>query len=44
MDKWKDGWKGGQKNRQTLFYRTFPAEAGGPIRLSSNARNSDLFT
>ena len=27
----KDRQKNGQKNRQTLFYRTLPAEARGPI-------------
>ena len=33
MDRWKDGWKDGQ----TLFYRTLPTEAGGPIRNSHAA-------
>ena len=41
MDRWKDGWKDGQKDRwkdgQTLFYRTLPAKAGGPISFN------DLF-
>ena len=35
-DGWKDGWMEGQKDgridRQTLFYRTLPATAGGPIK------------
>ena len=26
--RWKDGWK----NRETLFYKTLPASAGGPIK------------
>ena len=29
-DRWKDGRKDRWKDRQTLFYRTLPAEAGGP--------------
>ena len=32
-DRRKDGWKDGWKDGQTLlFYRTFPATAGGPKR------------
>ena len=27
---WKDGQKEGQRDEQTLFYRTLLAEAGGP--------------
>ena len=27
----KDGWKNGQKDRQTIFYRSLPATAGGPL-------------
>ena len=29
-DRQKDEWKGRQKDRQTLFYRTLQAIAGGP--------------
>ena len=25
-----EGWKDGQKDRQTLFYRSLPATTGGP--------------
>ena len=28
---WKDGRTDGRRDRQTLFYSTLPAEAGGPI-------------
>ena len=30
-DRWKDGLKDGQQDRQTLFYRTLPAIAGGGL-------------
>ena len=29
-DRWREGWTEGQKDRQTLFYRTLPATARGP--------------
>ena len=29
---WTDGRKDGQKDGETLFYRTLPANAGGPKR------------
>ena len=32
---WTEGWKDGWKDRQTLFYRTLPASARGPIKICS---------
>ena len=32
LRKYTDRRKDGRKDRQTLFYRTLPAEAGGPIK------------
>ena len=32
----KNGWKDRWKDRQTLFHRTLPATAGGPINAIQN--------
>ena len=32
---WTEGWIEGQKDRQTLFYRTLPATAGGSKKVTN---------
>ena len=34
-DRWNDGRKDGRKDGKTLFYRTLPVEAGGPITVEN---------
>ena len=36
MEGWTEGQKDGQKDRQTLFHRGLPANAGGPIKSLSH--------
>ena len=49
MEGWTEGQKDGQKEGKTLFYRTLPASAGGPIKniqnnyqFSSNGRRKQI--